>query len=200
MLEVTDRKIARRIVARQKTHRDGITPEFGQAQATALRPIAQQRVRHLDQAPGAVTDQGIGADRTAVIEIYQDLQAALDNVVRFSPFDIGDETDAAGVMFVARIVKSLSPGRGHIGCSSPDISFGHCHDTLDQAQTRPINNRHVRACELRLNRTLTRRLPPIPAIRGPCGIERSGYACAGAVKRLLFIQWRREAPLIYSIL
>ena len=40
-----------------------------------------------------------------MVEIDQDLQAALDDVVRFSPFDIGDETDAAGIMLVARIVE-----------------------------------------------------------------------------------------------
>jgi len=70
----------------------------------AFCPVAQQRVRHLDQAAGAVANQWVGADRTAMVEIDQDLQAALDDVVRFSPFDIGDETDAAGIMLVARIV------------------------------------------------------------------------------------------------
>ncbi len=121
MLHMTDGELARRLVARQKAHRDRVMSERRQAQVSAFRPIAQQRIRHLDQAAGTVADQRIGADRAAMVEVDQDFQAARDDVVRFSPLDVGDETDAAGIVLVARIVKSLSFGHGHHGCSSPEI-------------------------------------------------------------------------------
>jgi hypothetical protein len=59
------------------------------------RPIAQQRIRHLNEATGAVADQRVGPDRAAMVEIDQDLQTARNDVLRFSSLDVGDETDAA---------------------------------------------------------------------------------------------------------
>src|SRR5204862_2045574 len=77
-----------------------------QFDAAFRRPMAQQLIRHLDHAAGAVADQRIRADRAAVIEVDEDLQAALDDVVRFSAFDVNDKADAARIMLVARIVES----------------------------------------------------------------------------------------------
>ena len=79
----------------------------------ARRPIAQQRIRHLNEAAGPVADQRVGSDGAAMVEIDQDLQTARDDVVRFSPLDVGDETDAARIMLVARVVESLSLGQCH---------------------------------------------------------------------------------------
>ena len=79
MLDVSNCEIARCLVARQKAHGDGIAAGRRQRETLRARPIAQQRVRHLDQAAGAVADQRVGPDRAAMIEIDQDLQAALDD-------------------------------------------------------------------------------------------------------------------------
>jgi hypothetical protein len=46
--------------------------------------MAQQLVRHLDHAAGAVADQRVGPDRAAMVEIEEDLQPAADDIVRFS--------------------------------------------------------------------------------------------------------------------
>jgi len=86
-----------------------------------MRPIAQQRIGHLDQAARSVTDQRIGPDRAPMVEIDQDLQTARDDVMRFSSLDVGDETDAARIVLVAWVVETLSLGRCHRGCSSPDV-------------------------------------------------------------------------------
>ena len=69
--------------------------------------MAQQRVRHLDHAAGAVADQRVGADRAAMVEIDEDLQPAADDIVRFSALDVGDKADAARIVLVARIVEAL---------------------------------------------------------------------------------------------
>ena len=114
-----DRDGARPLVPRQKAHRDGITAGLGKGQPLPRRPVAQQRVRHLNEAAGPVADQRIGPDGAAMVEIDQDLQPARDDVVRFSSLDVGDETDAARIMLVARVVEALSLRQSHRVCSSP---------------------------------------------------------------------------------
>ena len=54
------------------------SPAGGRVDALAFGPVAQQGVGNLDQAAGAVADQRVGAHRAAVIEVDQDLQAAVD--------------------------------------------------------------------------------------------------------------------------
>ena len=76
MLDMRDRDGARRFApSAESTSR----PHSGRAAADSMPllggPMAQQRVRHLDQAAGAVADQRVGADRAAMVEIDQDLQA-----------------------------------------------------------------------------------------------------------------------------
>jgi len=121
MLDVLDRDGARTLIPWQEAHRDGIAAEGRQGQALPMRPIAHQRIGHLDQAARSVTNQRIGPDRAAMVEIDQDLQTARDDVMRFSSLDVGDETDAARIVLVAWVVETLSLGRCHRGCSSPDV-------------------------------------------------------------------------------
>ena len=102
-----DRDGARHLVHRQKAHRDRVAARRRQFETARPGPIAQQAVRHLDHAAGAVADQRVGPDRAAVVEIDQDLQPAADDIVRFSAFDIRDKADAAGVVLVARIIKAF---------------------------------------------------------------------------------------------
>ncbi len=70
-------------------------------------PIAQQGVRRLDHAAGPVANQRIGADRAAVIEIDENPQALVDDVVGFMALDVGHEANAARIVFVTWVVKSL---------------------------------------------------------------------------------------------
>ena len=49
-----------------------------------------------------------------MIEIDQDLQALADYFVRFATFDIRDEADATGVMFIARVIKALCFWQSHV--------------------------------------------------------------------------------------
>jgi hypothetical protein len=50
-----------------------------------------------------------------MIQVDQDLQPALDDVVRLSALDVDDEAHAARVMLVARIVQSWSRRGSHHG-------------------------------------------------------------------------------------
>ena len=108
MLDMRDRDGARLLVHRQKAHRHGVAAGRRQFEAALAGPMAQQRVRHLDHAAGAVAHQRVGADRAAMVEIDEDLQPAADDIVRFSALDVRDKADAARIVLVARIVEALS--------------------------------------------------------------------------------------------
>ena len=62
-------------------------------------------MRDLDQHAGAVADQRIGADRAAVRQVLEDLQALRDDVVRAAALQVGDEADAAGIVPDARVIE-----------------------------------------------------------------------------------------------
>ena len=126
LLEMADRVLTRAVVPRQETHRDGVTARRRQAQAGTCGPVAQQRIRHLDQAAGAVAHQRIGTDRAAMVEVQQDLQALRDHVVRFAALDVRDEADAARVMLVAGIVEALLRERFHLGSLSLGAGASRC--------------------------------------------------------------------------
>ena len=53
----------------QKHHANAIFAGRGQIDALFLHLRAQIRIRDLDQDAGPIAHQGIGADRTAVIEV-----------------------------------------------------------------------------------------------------------------------------------
>ena len=61
----------------------------------------------LHQDAGAVAGARVGADRAAMFEIAQDRDRVLDDLVRLAALDVGDEADAAGILFVARIEQAV---------------------------------------------------------------------------------------------
>jgi hypothetical protein len=71
----------------------------------------QKGVRHLQQYPGAVARQRIRAHRAPVRQVLQYLQPLLHDGMGLFALDMGDKTDAAGIVFVGWIVKSLGEGR-----------------------------------------------------------------------------------------
>jgi hypothetical protein len=103
-LELRDREVARRLVLREEAHRHGVIARRRQAVASAICPVAKQRIGKLNQDPRPVAQQGIGADRTAVVQIEQDFETLFDDTVGFLALDVRDKADAAGVMFVPGVV------------------------------------------------------------------------------------------------
>jgi hypothetical protein len=103
----------------------GVTPSAGRpcprrshrlAAAHALlgHLLAKERIRNLDQDPGAVAHQRVGTDRAPVIQVLQDQQALLDDRVTFLAPDMRYKTDATGVVLVGRVVKPLPFRYGRI--------------------------------------------------------------------------------------
>jgi len=81
--------------------------------AVLLRPAAEQGVGNLDEDARTVAQQRIGADRSAVIEVFEDLQRLGDDRMAFLPTDMGDEAHSAGIVLISRIVQALSLGKLH---------------------------------------------------------------------------------------
>ena len=79
--------------------------------------LGQQRavepVRDLDQDSRAVAGVGLGAPGTPVLEVDEGREATADRPVVATPRDVGDEGDAAGVVFEGRVVEAL--GRTTLG-------------------------------------------------------------------------------------
>ena len=68
-------------------------------------------MRDLDHDARAVTALMIGAFTAAVFQVFQDIQSIRDDVIRPLSLDIDDEADAAGIMFVGRIIQALRCGQ-----------------------------------------------------------------------------------------
>ncbi len=83
----------------------------GRQREAELGALAREElVRDLDQHAGAVAGFRIAAAGAAVRQVDQNLDALDDDVVRFLALDIGDEADAAGVVFLGRVVQALCLG------------------------------------------------------------------------------------------
>ena len=97
--------------ARQKHHADAILARRRQLDVLARHFFAQEGVRHLQQDARTVARQRIGADGAPVRQILQYLQPLLHDGVGFFALDVRHEADAAGVVLIGGIVKTLGKGR-----------------------------------------------------------------------------------------
>jgi hypothetical protein len=61
-------------------------------------------VGNLDEDAGAVAGFRIAAAGSAVGQVDKDFDALVDDVVRLPAFDVGDEPDSAGIVFVPGVV------------------------------------------------------------------------------------------------
>ena len=97
---------------RGKDHADAVVARFGQFDAQRCADLAQECIRHLQEDAGAVAGIGFTAAGAAMVEVDQDGQRLLDDLVGLFPLDVGDEADAAGIVFELGIVEPLL-----FGCS-----------------------------------------------------------------------------------
>src|SRR5262249_43917736 len=88
----------------------------------------------------------IGADRAAVFEVAEDGKRVLDELVRFPAFDVGNETDAAGILIQRGIVESLrnrlARRRRYLVCAGPPkhvIARAHTLASLVAAVAAPAS-------------------------------------------------------------
>ncbi len=93
------------------------SPGAGSSKPSSRAFVDEEIMRNLHQHAAAVAGLGIGPDGAAMIEIEQDLEPHLDDLVRLAIMHVGDEADAAGVMFARRRIKPLRRGKPGIARS-----------------------------------------------------------------------------------
>ena len=145
-------------IARHEERADGVFAGLGQGETEPLRLLGEELVRDLDQDAGAVAGARVGADRAAMLEIAQDGEGILDQLVRGAALDVGNEADAAGILFERGIVKSLrrrQPGVGAVGkarrgafaarSSAPALACAHvCRAHFRPRVSPPPKHRRTR--------------------------------------------------------
>ena len=91
----------------QKDHAHTVIAGTRQRHALLGHLLAQKLVGNLDQYPGTISHQGVGTDRAAMIEIFQDQKSLLDDRMTLFPFDVRHEAHTAGIVFVGRVIQPL---------------------------------------------------------------------------------------------
>ncbi len=93
-------------VTRQEHHSDAVMAGLWELQLEPLGLGSKQPVGQLNEDAGAVARKRIGADRAPMGEVMEYVDPIQENAMTLAIFDVRNEADAAGIMLVARIVKS----------------------------------------------------------------------------------------------
>ena len=86
--------------ARQEQHTDGIVPGLRQLNVLFAELAAQKTVRYLNQDTCTIARQFVGTGGATVTEVIQYLQALFDNDMAALAADVGNKTNAAGVVLL----------------------------------------------------------------------------------------------------
>ena len=103
------------LLARHEQLADRVLPRLRQCESELGRLLGEELVRDLRQDAGAIAHARVGADRAAMLQIAENLQAVFDDLVRLAAFDVGDEADAAGILVERGVVEALHRRRAGIG-------------------------------------------------------------------------------------
>ena len=95
------------LLHRQKTHGHAISARLGQLHAKIDAHLRKKRMGNLDQDSRAVARLRVAACRTAMGEVDEHLKTLADDVVALLAANARDQTHAAVVVLVLRVVKSL---------------------------------------------------------------------------------------------
>ncbi len=91
----------------QKYHPDAVVTGLWEVDSLFKHFWSKEPVRYLEQHSGAITRQGISANRTPVGEVCKHGQALLDYPVALAAFDVGDEPDATRVVVKPTVVETF---------------------------------------------------------------------------------------------
>jgi hypothetical protein len=81
-----------------------------QFEAELCRFLAEEGIGKLNQNARAVARLRVRADRAAMLEVFENPQAVLDDLVGFSVVDVRNEADAAGIVLVTGVIETLRFG------------------------------------------------------------------------------------------
>ena len=136
--------VAQRLVLRHEPVADAVLADRRQLDALPSHLLAEEAVRYLHEHARPVAHQRIGSHRAAMGEVFQHGEAVADDLVRLDVLHLGDEADAAGIVFVARIVKPLAlrqPARRSRFDGARILLAGG--NKLRRQRWRQVRHRHV---------------------------------------------------------
>ncbi len=93
--------------ARHEQRADGVFAGLRQGEAELLGLARKEAVRDLHQNARAVTGARIGTGGAAMFEVAEDVDRVGHDLVGLLALDVGDEADAAGILFLAEVVKTF---------------------------------------------------------------------------------------------
>src|SRR6185437_1074704 len=100
---------------------------------------AEELVGDLDEQPGAVAGQRVGAYRAAMRQVGEDADAVRDDRMAFLVLDMRDKSDAARIVFVAWIIQTLCRRQYRTNHSPPFVD----HGALRSQTTNAAYRRHT---------------------------------------------------------
>ena len=104
----------------KEDHTHAILARGRQSKTEAPGFPREKGVRDLNQNARPVAGFRIAPACAAVRQVDEDLNPLLDNVVRFLSLDVGHETNAAGIVFMAGMIETL--GLGQSGWSAGGVA------------------------------------------------------------------------------
>src|SRR5262249_45573467 len=123
-----------------------------ESEADFRRFARKKIVRDLNQNACAVARFRVTAACAAVRQIDENLNALLDDVVRFLAFDVGDKPNSACIMLLARVVQTLSLGESGYNLAFGGLRLIHIH-TFSNRSNRlvgelPMTGLDLRSCPI----------------------------------------------------
>ncbi len=94
-------------VLRQKEHRHAVVPLTRQQRAVALRLLAEEAMRYLEQDARAVSGVALQATSPTMLEVHQNRQGVVNNCMASLALYMGNCTDAAGIVIKLRPPEPL---------------------------------------------------------------------------------------------
>ena len=102
-------------VLREEEHRHGVVALIRQDVPAALRLLAEEMVRHLEEDARAVARGALEPRSAAVLEVYEHRERVVEDLVAARAVDVGERADAAGVVLELRSIEGAPPCGGGAG-------------------------------------------------------------------------------------
>ncbi len=99
----------------QEHHGHTVFAGWGQINALGGQFFAVQGVGDLNKNTRTVAHELVGPNGAAVVEVFQNFQALLNDGVRGLAFNVGDKAHTTGVVFMNGVVQALCTGQADAG-------------------------------------------------------------------------------------
>ncbi len=106
LLEQFDARLAALGAARQEDHPDAVGAGWADLDAGLARGSREERMRQLDEQPGAIARVLLRARGAAMLQVDEDRERVAHDLLRPSAPDVTDEAEAARIVLERRFVEA----------------------------------------------------------------------------------------------